>query len=50
MVRLHDEANLKHLATFVSVPSGDQPDWLVVTPEGYAAASDGFQKLGRSRI
>jgi hypothetical protein len=50
LVRLHDEANLKHVASFVSVPSGEQADWLVMTPEGYSAASDGFHKLGRWRM
>src|SRR5262249_46987214 len=50
MVRLHDEANLKQLASFLSVPSGEQADWLVMTPEGYTAASDGFHKLGRWRM
>jgi DNA-binding beta-propeller fold protein YncE len=43
-VRLWDSATGRLLATLLSVPrSGETPDWIALTPEGYEAASATFE-------
>jgi WD40 repeat protein len=42
LVRLWDVDSGRHLASLLSLPmTENQPAWLVLTPEGYAAAADG---------
>ncbi len=51
VVRLWDEASGRPLASLVALPGEhDQPDWLALTPEGYAAGSDKLVGLGRWRM
>jgi WD40 repeat protein len=41
VVRLWDEATGRQLAAFIALPGEhDQPEWLALTPEGYATGSD----------
>ncbi|MCS7045596.1 MAG: hypothetical protein NZO58_04490 [Gemmataceae bacterium] len=49
--RVFDEASGRLLATLVALPgSGDAVDWLAVTPEGHATASDALVSLSRLRV
>ena len=51
LVRLWDEASGRHLVTLLTLPEDhDHPDWLALTPEGYAAGSDKMLKLGQWRL
>jgi WD40 repeat protein len=51
LVRLWDEATGRHLVTLLGLPGdNDQPDWLALTPEGYAAGSERLVKLTRWRM
>jgi WD40 repeat protein len=50
LVRLWDAASGRHLVTLLAIAGeGDQPDWLALTPEGYALGSDRLVKLGQWR-
>jgi WD40 repeat protein len=51
LVRLWDEATGRHLVTLLAIAGeNDQPDWLALTPEGYAAGSDRLVNLARWRM
>ena len=51
LVRVWDEASARPLATLVAyADAGEQPEWLAITPEGYAAGSDKLTALARWRI
>ena len=51
LVRLYDPATGKQLLTVLAVPgSGDIPDWLALTPEGYIAGSDTWSVRGKWRV
>jgi WD40 repeat protein len=50
LVRLWDEATGRHLVTLLAITgANDQPDWIALTPEGYATGSDRLLSLGRWR-
>ena len=51
LTRLYDEATARPLATLLALPGdGDQPEWLALTPEGYAAGSDKLLAQARWRL
>jgi WD40 repeat protein len=51
LVRLWDEATSRHLVTLAAVATeGEHPDWLAITPEGYATGNDALTKLARWRL
>lgn len=51
LVRLWDEASARHLVTLLAVAGeSDQPDWLAITPEGYATGSDRLVAQARWRV
>jgi DNA-binding beta-propeller fold protein YncE len=51
LVRLWDESTGRHLATLLGIAGeNDQPDWLALTPEGYATGSDRLTALGKWRM
>jgi hypothetical protein len=51
LVRLWDAASGQQLLTLLSLPpTGDDFDWLAVTPAGYAAGSKGLAALGQWRM
>jgi WD40 repeat protein len=48
MTRLWDSATGRQLVTLLSLPpQGESSDWLALTPEGYAASSDGLAASGK---
>lgn len=51
LVRLFDGATGRPLATLATFAGAHaQPEWLALTPEGYAASSDGLAELGGWRM
>ncbi|MCI0377776.1 MAG: hypothetical protein L0215_09230 [Gemmataceae bacterium] len=51
LTKLWDEKSGRHLATLLALPGdADQPDWLALTPEGYAAGSDKMLALAKWRM
>jgi WD40 repeat protein len=51
LVRLWDEAAGRQLVTLLALGGdNDQPDWLGLTPEGYAAGSDRLVSLARWKM
>ncbi len=51
LVRLWDAASGRHLITLLAIAGeNDQPDWVALTPEGYAMGSERLVKLGRWRL
>ena len=51
LVRLWDAASGRPLLTLLSLPpQKEEPSWLALTPEGYAAASADMMALGRWRM
>jgi WD40 repeat protein len=51
IVRLWDEPSARPLAALVAIASEvEQPDWLAVTPEGFAAGNDNMVKQVRWRV
>jgi WD40 repeat protein len=51
MVRLWDEATGRHLVTLLGIAGdNDQPDWMALTPEGYATGSDRLVALARWKM
>jgi WD40 repeat protein len=50
LVRLWDAAGGRPLLTLLALPQGDGPDWLAVTPEGYAVGSPGLVAQGQWRM
>jgi WD40 repeat protein len=51
LVRLYEPATGKHLLTLLTVPgTGDAPDWLALTPEGYVTGSDAWADRARWRV
>jgi WD40 repeat protein len=50
LLRVWEAGTGRQLATLLATPHGDEPDWLAVTPEGYAAASKGFTELAQWRM
>jgi len=51
LVRLYDPATGKQLLTLLAIPgSGDAPDWVALTPEGYIAGSDSWTDRGKWRV
>jgi WD40 repeat protein len=48
LVRLWDASNGRQLATLLTLPrAGEEPGWLALTPEGYAAGSAALLRDGR---
>lgn len=51
LVRVWDEVSGRHLATLIALAvENEQPDWLAITPEGYANGSDKWTTFARWRI
>ncbi len=51
LVRLWDEVSGRQLVTLLAVAAeGEQPDWLAITPEGYANGSEKSTSQARWRI
>ena len=51
LVRLWDEASARHLVTLMAFATeGDQPEWLAITPEGYANGSEKLLSQARWRL
>ena len=51
LVRLWDESSARHLVTLLALAGdGDQPDWLAITPEGYATGCDKLVAQARWRV
>jgi len=51
LLRLFDAASGRHLLTLLSLPpTGEQGDWLALTPEGYTVNSEGLPGLGQWRM
>lgn len=47
LTRLWDEATGRHLVTFLTLAGEGEPEWLALTPEGYATGSDKMIALGQ---
>ena len=48
---LWDESSARHLVTLLALAGdGDQPDWLAITPEGYATGCDKLVAQARWRV
>jgi WD40 repeat protein len=51
LVRLYEPATGKPVLTLLAVPgTGEAPDWLALTPEGYVAGSAAWVGTGRWRV
>jgi WD40 repeat protein len=51
LVRIWDEVSGRPLATLLAIANeSEQPDWLAITPEGYANGNDQAMKLARWRV
>jgi WD40 repeat protein len=51
LVRLWDEASGRHLVTLLSLPAeNDQPNWVVLTPQGYGDSGGTASTLGQWRL
>lgn len=51
LVRLFDEASGRQLVTLLAYATeSDQPEWLAITPEGYAAGTEKLVKEARWRV
>jgi hypothetical protein len=49
LVRLWDAARGRLLVTLLALPEKDHPEWVALTPEGYAAGSEHITKQGQWR-